>query len=153
MNVALSYVAARDDLHREIARLREENETLQQEVRAYRALLAPRMQFPSAWRLAPQEKRFLACLLGAEDGFRTKAALHVAIANTIEIETSERLVTTIAFKTRRKLPSAIRIETVWGEGFRLPLASRMLVSAACRRATAPAPVETAAAHAPEAIPA
>ncbi|MBR0855642.1 winged helix-turn-helix domain-containing protein [Bradyrhizobium liaoningense] len=128
---------ARDILHQEIARLRDREALLAEQVRQLNAMLAPIVIFPGAWKLTRQESLALASLYGSPSGFRSKEALHAAMSGDIELETDDKIVDVIIHKIRRKLPPSVVITTVWGEGYALEAMSRNYVAAAMGHPTDP----------------
>lgn len=130
MPSGVTSMTIRDDLHRSIAELRDENGLLREQVRQLNALLMPAILFPKSWRLSKQERRCVGSLYASRNGFRTKEALHTAISNDIEVETDEKLVDVIICKIRGKLPDMVTIETIWGEGYRIPARGRAYIAAA-----------------------
>lgn len=116
----------------ELERLRERLELAEEANRQLRDLLAPQMLFPSEWGLNPQQSKLLACLLKSPDGYRSKAALHVAVRGLgDESESGEAIVNVLMCQVRKKLSRyGVGIETVWGRGFRLPPDAKQFVASA-----------------------
>jgi DNA-binding winged helix-turn-helix (wHTH) protein len=136
----MNALVLRNDLHREIAALREHNELLVEQVRQLNDLLAPGLVFPRVWKLTRQERACVGSLYASQSGFRTKEALHSAISGDIEVETDEKLVDVIIHKVRKKLPPGIAIDTVWGEGYSISTSGRARLAAALGHPTDPAAI-------------
>ncbi|MGX9389783.1 helix-turn-helix domain-containing protein [Nitrobacteraceae bacterium UC4446_H13] len=128
---------AQSSLHSEIARLRDREGLLCEQVRQLNELLAPSIVFPRVWKLTAQESRLVGSLYVSSNGFRTKAALHVAVSGDLEVETNEKLVDVVICKIRPKLPKAVQIETVWGEGYQIDVSGRRYLAAALGHPTDP----------------
>jgi two-component system cell cycle response regulator CtrA len=119
----------RDPLYLEIASLREQLELRDEEVRQLREMFTPVLAFPPQWRLTSRETSMLAALYAAK-GALGKEALHHAVSD-LEIETEPKIVDVYICKIRRKVGRfGIRIETLWGDGFRLRGESRAVIARA-----------------------
>jgi DNA-binding response OmpR family regulator len=139
MGAEMTTFADRDPLHREIAQLREHVEYLTEQLRAAREDLAPLPnRFPAAWKLEAGARRFLAVLMRLSPQGASRETLTQACAQTNDPdEIDSKLADVYACKLRKALrrhvPGA-QIETVWGEGYRLPAASKALIEAAIEAA-------------------
>jgi two-component system cell cycle response regulator CtrA len=121
---------ARDDLHREIAQLRDRCDALAHENECLRKLFMPPTHFPSAWKLTATEGDALAALYACKS-YLTKAALHHAMSGD-EAETDEKMVDIYVHKLRRKLQPFFgdTIETLWARGYGLTRNARAAIAAA-----------------------
>jgi len=129
---------AREDLHQEIAKLREQNEGLLARVRFLEdrieeLLRPPENSFPREWRLTRSQARLLDCLYGHP--FVSTGTLHLALYRGSEPQSLEKIVSVQVCKMRQKLPRG-SIETVWGDGYRLSAVGRAFVAGALREQTA-----------------
>lgn len=122
--------ALKDDLHREIAELRDALDLRTEECRQLQATLLPPLAYPAAWRLTPQEAKMLSALYAAKGEARTHEALHIAVSG-IEVETDPKIVDVYICKLRGKLKViGVEIETIWAQGYRLTRAARARLDAA-----------------------
>lgn len=120
---------------REVIRLRDKVDELQETVRQLKDLLAPPFAFPREWRLSNLETRVLAALLAAKGPYITRQALYVAMYD-FETDAQEKTVDVYLCKVRKKLPW-LKFANCWGSGFGLSAGTKELI----RRALAgePAP--------------
>lgn len=97
------------------ARLREENETLREEVRQLRNALAPRgVRLPDGLHLTPMEYEFFAHLSSRQ------LATHESLALLATASMSDHTVVVYIYRLRRKLKAyGVTIANVWGVGYRL----------------------------------
>jgi two-component system cell cycle response regulator CtrA len=117
----------------EITRLRARNAELEEEVRQLRELLKPSLIFPREWKMMGGEQKILASLYAAPNGFRSTAALHAALSR-IDKDTEIKNVYVYVCKLRKSLARAgILIETVRGQGYRLPSESRAILTRVLER--------------------
>jgi len=78
------------------------------------------VMLPLALGLSPQEDRVLATLMSSPKDFATKDVLHAASSLGVEADSNPKIVDVIVCKLRKKLtPHGLRVETVWGKGYRL----------------------------------
>src|SRR5579883_1983194 len=116
----------RNEYYAEIIAARATIAALQTQLANYRALLRPIETLPRSWRLTPTETQIAIALARSNNGLR-KCALH----EIINPETEAKIVDVFVCKVRKKLaPHGITIETIWGDGFRMPCESRLAVMAA-----------------------
>lgn len=100
--------------------LRAENESLREEVRQLRDLLAPETTVvPIEWGLTPTETRVYAHLASRERA--TKESIYQALYSGAVGENVEiKIIDVFVCKIRKKLrPFGVRIATIWGVGYRL----------------------------------
>lgn len=110
-----------DLLQRQNKQLREELEEAHETIRQLRAQLAPdRNELPS-WlpHLTPLESR---CLIALGSGrLMSKERVHEQVyCNDPSGGPAVKIVDVAICRIRRKLADIIQIETVWGQGYRLP---------------------------------
>lgn len=110
-----------------LAQLRDEIDTLQEEVRQLREALAPQIEFPRAWRLTATESRVLSALIAATTT-RSQDRLMTAVYGAGWDE-DPKIIDVMICKIRKKIPAPTWIETVRGEGFRLSAAGRRAIHA------------------------
>jgi DNA-binding response OmpR family regulator len=103
-----------------------ENDTLRERVAQLEAALVEAGGFlvPVEWRLTPSEARVFCALLSRP--LLTKDALMAALYHNLgRDEADQKIVDVFICKLRKKLkPFGIAIETVWGQGYYLPPATR-----------------------------
>lgn len=108
-----------------IAALEEENERLRQRIEALKSddKREP-LIFPTSWRLSPQERSVLSTLMSRD------WASHRRICSLMPT-TSEALAKIVHLhitRIRNKLaPFGITIETLYGDGYRIPPAAKDLI--------------------------
>jgi DNA-binding response OmpR family regulator len=109
--------------YRELIQLREENETLREELHYLRELLSPPASFPPEWRLTDSEGRILAALLSASPRI---VAHHRLIAMLYPIEEpgdAKKTIGVFVYNLRQKLaPYGLRgaIRSQSRVGYRMP---------------------------------
>lgn len=117
----------RDTLHREIAKLRERIDELEEENRQLKQRSVPDAVFPMRWRLTEREDTFLRVLLAAP-GVSSRETLLDAAYNQNADTPELKIVDVFICKLRKKLaPDGIAITTVWGRGFWLEPPGKALV--------------------------
>lgn len=106
-----------------IAALREENEILREQVRQHQEALAPTALLPRAWRLTKTEERFLRAIRAVGPNLLHHERAMLTLYGMWEDMPEQKILDVMLCKIRRKLMHAqaqIRIETVWGRGWRMP---------------------------------
>lgn len=112
----------------EQAALRDKIDELTEENRQLKEAIAPKLDFPIAWRLRPAESAMLACLYSSPTGFRRHEALRAASATT---SMDDKIVHVRVSHIRKKLtPLGIEIRGVWSQGYELLPASRAIIKEA-----------------------
>lgn len=106
--------------------LRERCETLIEENRQLREVLAPAKVFPLEWGLRPAHARILNCFLASPNGVRTKGQLE-AVACRGDTESENALKVHIAGLRRRLEPLGVEIKVRYSVGYELPQASREIL--------------------------
>lgn len=98
------------------ARLREENETLREQVLQLREVLGVKFVAPSEWNLTRSETVIMGVLVHRE--LATPDAIMAALYGDRAGDTpDDQIISVFLHRMRRKLrPFGISIETAWGEG-------------------------------------
>lgn len=125
----------RSALHREVAKLRERVDVLEEEVRQLRDAFEPSVPMPEAWKLTKSEARLLSALARTRGGYLTRERILTALYG-LEPDVDIKIVDVFVCKLRRQLSragSAIEIRTFRGDGFGLTAEGH----AAFHRETAP----------------
>ena len=133
---------------RRVAVLVEDVETLREEVRQLRALLAPPIRLPIEWRLTLSEERLLSALRAAGPRTLTRERAIVAMCDREVDLPNSQILSVLASRIRAKL-RLIGIENpiiaVAGEGYRLTPAGLAALKAALKReAGSPTPTDSPA---------
>ena len=113
--------------------LREENEILREQVRQLEEALAPRGVLPKAWRLTGKEEMLLRALRAVGPNVLHHERAMLALYGMWEDMPEQKIIDVFICKIRRKLMEAqaqIRIETVWGRGWRMTPESCAMFDAA-----------------------
>jgi two-component system cell cycle response regulator CtrA len=106
------------DVAARIAALEAENERLRERVTQLEGLGDGAILAPVDWRLTPAEARLFNGLMSRQ--MASKGALMDAIYQGRD-EAEIKIVDVFVCKIRKKLkPFGIAIETVWGQGYRIP---------------------------------
>jgi len=116
----------RDEL---VEKLEAENEELRARVARLEETLGMRIETPLQLRLTRQEGRVFGILLKRELVTKIQAldALYGHLPE--QDEAKIKIIDVFVCHMRRKLkPFAIEIETVWGQGYRMPAASKALAA-------------------------
>lgn len=109
---------AMDNNEKIIARLLNENERLQEQVRRLQEMLVPPFVIPENWGLTKTQKRTLSILLSAN--FVSKERLFASLYGDRLDSPGQETVGALVCLLRKKLaPFGIVITTIWGEGYRL----------------------------------
>lgn len=114
-------LANRDPLLREIAKLRDRLDYLEEENRQLREALEPAVALPVDWKLTKTEARALLALHRVRQGYMNRERLLVALYG-MEIDVEPKIIDVLVCKIRRKLKDAgaiIPIRTFHGDGFGL----------------------------------
>ena len=128
-------MSERSALHREVAKLRERVDVLEEEVRQLRDAFEPAVPMPEAWKLTKSEARLLSALARTRGGYLTRERILIALYG-LEPDVDIKIVDVFVCKLRRRLScegSAIEIRTFRGDGFGLTAEGH----AAFHRETAP----------------
>lgn len=102
--------------------LREENDTLREQVRQLQEALAPTAILPRSWCLTKTEERLLRAIRAVGPNLLHHERAMLAIYGMWEDMPEQKILDVLVCKIRRKLMEAqaqIRIETVWGRGWRM----------------------------------
>ena len=116
-----------------VAVLREENEVLREQVLQYQKALAPTAILPRAWRLTKTEERLLRAIRAVGPNLLHHERAMLALYGMWEDMPEQKILDVLVCKIRRKLMEAqvrIRIETVWGRGWRMTPESCAMFDAA-----------------------
>ncbi|MBY6243880.1 helix-turn-helix domain-containing protein [Methylosinus sp. Sm6] len=105
--------------------VRERIETLEEENRQLRDMLKPPTTYPAEWRLTPQEADILSILAARAPNAISKTALYEAFTWDNDDPPDPKIIDVLVCKLRAKLKDLhIEIETIWGFGLRMGIASR-----------------------------
>lgn len=119
----------------EIADLRGQIEDLKAEKRDLLAQLVPselRDNFPSKWALTPTESAMLAFLVARAPATRTKEQILSAIYPNIDDAPELKIIDVFVCKLRKKIDRfGLKIETVWGYGYRISRQTADEIAAIC----------------------
>lgn len=117
----------RDDL---VAALEIENESLRERIAALEETLGIRIETPLELGLSRQESKVFGILFKRELVTKVQG-LDVLYGHLPEEDEAEiKIVDVFICKMRKKLkPYKIEIETVWGQGYRMPAASKAIAQA------------------------
>ncbi len=130
------------------AQMREQIETLTEHNRQLRDAIAPKISL-SPLGLSPGEGRVVAAVWKAAPNIVTKERLMIALYGLRNDVPEEKIVDVMICKARRRLAALdVRIETHWGQGFRMDLANAERLGEALRRAAEGDFEDVAAAQAP-----
>lgn len=104
-----------------MAALRAENDELRETVRQLREELAPARDFPPAWKLSPQSKTALSCIMAASPRAATLQRLHSAVYVQGDApDWSANVITIAVCRLRRRLRAAglaVEIKNIHGVGY------------------------------------
>lgn len=106
----------------QVVALLEERDTLLEQVRQLEEALAPTAILPRAWRLTATEERLLRALRAVGPNVLHHERAMLTLYGMFEDAPQQKILDVLICKIRRKLMEAqaqIRIETVWGRGWRL----------------------------------
>lgn len=106
----------------QVAALLEERETLLEQVRQLEEALTPTAVLPRAWRLTKTEERLLRALRAVGPNVLHHERAMIALYSMWDDAPEQKILDVLVCKIRRKLMEAqaqIRIETIWGRGWRL----------------------------------
>jgi len=112
---------------------RDEIETLREQVLQYEEILAPRALLPRAWRLTAKEEQLLRALRAVGPNILHHERAMLTLYGMWEDMPEQKILDVMICKIRRKLMEAqaqIRIETVWGRGWRMTPESCAMFDAA-----------------------
>lgn len=102
----------------EITRLREASEEQAETIRQLQAALTPAFTMPQAWALTEMQWRYFRTLLGRS--LVSKDALMLALYSGQPDYPGLNVLDVLLCHVRRKLTRfGVRVETVWGQGYRL----------------------------------
>lgn len=113
--------------------LRDENETLREQIRQYQEALAPRALLPKSWRLTGKQETLLRALRAVGPNVLHHERAMLALYDMWEDAPDQKILDIMICHIRRKLMEAqaqIRIETVWGRGWRMTPESCAMFDAA-----------------------
>lgn len=102
--------------------LLEERDTLSEQVRQLQEALAPTTLLPRAWRLTKTEERFLRAIRAVGPNLLHHERAMLALYGMWDNMPEQKILDVMICKIRRKLMEAqaqVRIETIWGRGWRL----------------------------------
>lgn len=106
--------------------LRAENDVLRERIACLEEQLVATKQLPMEWRLTVQEARVFGVLVNRELATKEAIMSGLYIDRGVD-EAEQKIVDVFICKIRKKLkPFGVRIETVWGRGYRLGPAERAL---------------------------
>jgi len=109
---------------RRLQQLEDENAELKEQIAELRQLLQPQMKFPAHWKLTRLQSALLSVLVARESASREQLQ-SVRCDHAREHYPDEKGVDVQIYHIRKKLePSGLKIETVWGQGYRLLPESR-----------------------------
>lgn len=106
----------------QVVALLEERDTLLEQVRQLEEALAPTAVLPRAWRLTATEERLLRALRAVGPNVLHHERAMLTLYGMFEDAPQQKILDVLVCKIRRKLMEAqaqIRIETIWGRGWRL----------------------------------
>lgn len=106
----------------QVVALIEERDTLLEQVRQLEEALAPTAVLPRAWRLTATEERLLRALRAVGPNVLHHERAMLTLYGMFEDAPQQKILDVLVCKIRRKLIEAqaqIRIETIWGRGWRL----------------------------------
>lgn len=118
---------------RQIRSLIEENETLREEVRQLRGLLAPEPRAPKHWRLTRLQDRLLRALRGAGTGLLTRERAMAALYSDRDDPPDAKMIDVHLCLLRAKLRLCglpVAVETLPLEGYRLTPEGLLALNAA-----------------------
>jgi len=102
----------------EIARLRNENEDLREQVRQLKAVLAPEIEVPLEWGLSASERTIVQTLIARP--VATRQMIWKSLYDGMKDDRDPKVIDVFMCKIRHKLrPAGIVISTVWGRGWAL----------------------------------
>ena len=119
---------------------RDEIETLREQVLQLEEALAPRAMLPRSWRLTKTEERLLRAIRAVGPNLLHHERAMLALYGMWEDMPEQKILDVLVCKIRRKLMEAqaqIRIETVWGRGWRMTPESCAMFDAAVAADRAP----------------
>ena len=117
----------------QVIALLEERETLREHVRHLEDLLVPHAVLPQAWRLTTKEEQLLRAIRAVGPNVLHHERAIIALYGMWEDAPGQKTFEVLLCKIRRKLTEAqaqIRIETVWGRGWRMTPESCAMFDAA-----------------------
>ncbi|QGY05557.1 helix-turn-helix domain-containing protein [Methylobacterium mesophilicum SR1.6/6] len=106
----------------QVMALLEERDTLLEQVRQLEEALAPAAILPRSWRLTSTEERLLCALRAVGPNVLHHERAMLALYGMLDEAPQQKILDVLVCKIRRKLMEAqaqIRIETIWGRGWRL----------------------------------
>jgi len=115
------------------AALREENDALREEIRQLKEALAPTAILSRAWRLSKMEERLLRAIRAVGPNLLHHERAMLILYGMWEDMPEQKILDVMICHIRRKLMHAqaqIRIETVWGRGWRMTPESCAMFDAA-----------------------
>lgn len=107
---------------KQVIALLEERETLREQVRQLEEALAPTALLPRAWRLTKTEERFIRAIRAVGPNLLHHERAMLTLYGMWEDAPEQKILDVMICKIRRKLMEAqaqIRIETIWGRGWRM----------------------------------
>lgn len=116
-----------------LSTLRDENEVLREQVRQLQEALAPRALLPKAWRLTGKQETLLRALRAVGPHVLHHERAMLALYDMWKDAPDQKILDVMICHIRRKLMEAqaqIRIETVWGRGWRMTPESCAMFDAA-----------------------
>ncbi len=114
----------------EVVKLREQRDDARAELQDLKKQLVSIIPLPREWKLEAAERRAVCSMAAAPDGFRSREILHTVMSKN-GTAVSPNLVSVRIHRMRQKLkPFGVTIETVHGDGYRMPKASRRVIAKA-----------------------
>jgi len=116
--------------------LETENEELREKIRALEETMGLRLEAPLVFQLTAYESKMLGALFKCE--MLTKQhAMNALYSDRVDLEPDIKIVDVFISRLRKKLkPFAVEVETVWGQGYRMPARSKAAVAALLDQARA-----------------
>jgi len=106
----------------QVIALLEERDTLLEQVRQLEEALAPTSILPRTWRLTKTEERLLRALRAVGPNVLNHERAMLALYGMWDDAPEQKILDVLICKIRRKLmeeQAQIRIETIWGRGWRM----------------------------------
>lgn len=106
----------------QVIALLDERDTLREHIRQLEEALAPTSILPRAWRLTATEERLLRALRAVGPNVLHHERAMLTLYGMLEDAPQQKILDVMICKIRRKLmegQAQIRIETIWGRGWRM----------------------------------
>ncbi|MGU3668446.1 helix-turn-helix domain-containing protein [Methylobacterium sp. A49B] len=106
----------------QVMALLDQRDTLLEQVRQLEEALAPTAILPRTWRLTATEERLLRALRAVGPNVLHHERAMLALYGMLDEAPQQKILDVLVCKIRRKLMEAqaqVRIETIWGRGWRL----------------------------------